>query len=130
MFPYPSVSLLLIYLCLSFTYSIMEKGSNWQSCTSYYKDHFKNSLLKNHVQFSILLVVIMEVISVVLSGIGLYLIFTANDLSFAMYGLVAISTTLLVLMTGQRIAQDYSGAMNITVYFILSVIGLYMLETS
>jgi len=34
-----------------------------------------------------------------------------------------------LLMTGQRIAQDYSGAMNITVYFILTVLGVYFLET-
>ena len=41
---------------------------------------------------------------------------------------LAVSFTLLLLMTGQRIAQDYSGAMNITVYFMLTVIGIFMLE--
>ena len=128
MYPNLSASLILIYLCLSFIYSIIEKVSNWGLCTSYYQDHFKNSLLKNHVAPAIALVLVLEIVSVGMSSIGLVYLIAWSDVSFAMYGFISIVITLLILMTGQRIAQDYSGAMNITVYFILSVFGLYILE--
>ena len=130
MYPNLSASLILIYLSLSFIYSIIEKVSNWEVCTSYYQDHFKNSLLKNHVEASVVLVLVYELVYVGMSSIGLIYLISWNDVSFAMYGFISIVITLLLLMTGQRIAQDYSGAMNITVYFILSVFGLYILENA
>jgi len=54
---------------------------------------------------------------------------TTGTKELVLWGMLAISFTLILLMTGQRIAQDYSGAMNITVYFILTVMGIFMLET-
>jgi hypothetical protein len=54
----------------------------------------------------------------------------AGTTSLALWGMLATSFTLILLMTGQRIAQDYSGAMNITVYFILTVMGIFMLESA
>ena len=59
--------------------------------------------------------------------LGLYRLLFSHDSQTTLWGLIATAITLIVLMTGQRIAQDYSGAMNITVYFILTVMGIYML---
>ena len=122
-----AVSLIICYLTLSFGYSILEKMMQWQSSKNYYTNHFKNTLLKNHVSAALVLVIILESISVVLSLFGLYRLFVSNESDKSLWGLMAMAATLIVLMTGQRIAQDYSGAMNITVYFILTVMGIYML---
>ena len=59
--------------------------------------------------------------------LGLYRLSFSHESQTTLWGLIATAITLIVLMTGQRIAQDYSGAMNITVYFILTVMGIYML---
>ena len=122
-----AVSFIICYLTLSFGYSILEKMIQWQHSKNYYTDHFKNTLLKKHVNASLVLVIILESISVVLSLFGLYRLFVSNESDNSLWGLMAMAATLIVLMTGQRIAQDYSGAMNITVYFILTVMGIYML---
>ena len=122
-----AVSFIICYLTLSFGYSILEKMIQWQHSKNYYTDHFKNTLLKKHVNASLVLVIILESISVVLSLFGLYRVFVYNESDYSLWGLIAMAVTLIVLMTGQRIAQDYSGAMNITVYFILTVMGIYML---
>ena len=125
-----SLALLLIvsYMTLSFVYSLIEKIGQWQHCTSYYKDHFSRSFLKKHVTLAILFVIFIELLSVGFSLVGVYSFFDSGNSKILLWGLLAFAFTLIVLMTGQRIAQDYSGAMNITVYFMLTVLGLYMLE--
>ena len=123
-----AVSLIICYLTLSFGYSILEKMIQWQSSKNYYVAHFKNTFLKNHVSYAIIFVIVLESVSVGLSLIGLYRLLVSNESQTSLWGLSAMAITLIVLMTGQRIAQDFSGAMNITVYFILTVMGIYMLE--
>ena len=77
---------------------------------------------------SLLLVIFMEVITVILSLIGIYNLIQFNDKTFGYYGLVIAAITLLGLMIGQRIAKDYNGAMLITVYFILTVFGIFLMQ--
>jgi len=122
-----AVSLIICYLTLSFGYSILEKMIQWQSSKNYYVAHFKNTFLKNHVSYAIIFVIVLESVSVGVSLIGLYRLLVSNESQTSLWGLSAMAITLIVLMTGQRIAQDFSGAMNITVYFILTVMGIYML---
>jgi putative oxidoreductase len=122
-----AVSLIICYLTLSFAYSVIEKIMQWQSSKGYYTKHFQNTFLENHIPSVLLLVILMECISVLLSVFGLYRLFVNNETQISFWSLVSIAITLMVLMTGQRIAQDYSGAMNITVYFILAVMGIYIL---
>ncbi|MGI9530590.1 hypothetical protein [Lutimonas sp.] len=122
-----AVLLISSYLSLSFMYSVIEKVSQWNNTKNYYIDHFKSSFLKNQIPAALLLVVIMECISVGICLAGMYHLLENNNTQAILWGLVSIAITLIVLMTGQRIAQDYSGAMNITVYFILTVIGIYVL---
>jgi len=123
-----AISLILCYLTLSFAYSIIEKILQWEGCKVYYKAHFKKSFLKNHVPDAIVLVILFELISVGMNLTGLYSLITTGNTKMALWGMLAVALTLVLLMTGQRIAQDYSGAMNITVYFILTVMGIFMLE--
>ena len=123
-----AISLIISYLTLSMGYSVVEKIIQWQQCLDYYTEHFKKSFLKNHFKGAIIIVILMETACVGLNITGLYLLLNGGSKMFAIWGLLAISMTLIVLMTGQRIAQDFSGAMNITVYFMLTVFGLFVLE--
>jgi len=36
--------------------------------------------------------------------------------------------TLIFLLVGQRLAKDYAGAMSLAVYFIISIVGVYLLN--
>ena len=126
--PSLAVSLIICYLSLSIGYSVLEKTLHWQNSLDYYKEHFKRSFLKNHVRGAIIFVILLEIVCVGLNINGLYQLLNGGNTMFAIWGLLAVSITLIVLMTGQRIAQDFSGAMNITVYFILTVFGLFILE--
>jgi len=126
---YIPVYLVIIYLLISFSGSVIEKVLHWNKSKAFYQAHFENTFLKNYIPASLLLVIVCEVISIgfCLSGLAALLLY--GDTELALIGLVSVSLTLILLMCGQRIAQDYSGAMNITVYFILTVLGVFFLET-
>ena len=123
-----------VYSCISGNHlplssSVIEKVLYWNRSKAFYKGHFKDTFLKNYIPASLLLVIVCEVISIGFCLSGLVALLLYGNTVPALTGLVSISLTLILLMTGQRIAQDYSGAMNITVYFILTVLGVFFLET-
>ena len=126
---YIAVYLVIIYLLISLSGSVIEKVLHWNKSKAFYQGHFKDTFLKNYIPASLLLVIVCEVISIGFCLSGLVALLLYGDTELALLGLVSVSLTLILLMTGQRIAQDYSGAMNITVYFILTVLGVFFLET-
>ncbi len=125
---HPAEILILFYLIITFTYSFMEKFFDWKDTVNYYREHFKNTFLKNRIPFLIIVVVLMEIISVYFCVTGIYGLSFKNENQPALWGLYLVALTLTGLMLGQRIAKDYAGAMNITVYFILTVIGILLLQ--
>lgn len=125
---HPAEILILIYLIITFTYSFMEKIFDWKNTVNYYRDHFRNTFLKNLIPFLLTVVIIMEMITVYFCITGVYALLTDAGNQLSLYGLFFAALTLMGLMLGQRIAKDYAGAMNITVYFILTVIGILLLQ--
>ncbi len=122
-------SLIIVYLIISFGFSVVEKITRWNESKAYYRAHFKGTWIENHIAVLLFLVILLETISIGLCILGLYGLLHNGTTHWASVGLIFVSSTLIMLMAGQRIAQDYSGAMNITVYFVLTVLGLYFLES-
>lgn len=120
--------LILLYVIITFGYSAIEKLWLKKETLVFYKNHFKETFLKNRMPFLINLVILLEIATVIICIAGLFywLVFRENNIGF--YGLVLASLTLIALMIGQRIAKDYAGAMHITVYFILTVFGVFLLQ--
>ena len=107
--------------------SVLEKLTDWKGTIAYYKQHFEKTVLQSIVPLLLIKILIFEILAVVLLTIGLYNIVTESTLIVAKIGLEISAIILLLFLVGQRLAKDYPGAMNITVYFILNVIGIYLL---
>jgi uncharacterized membrane protein YphA (DoxX/SURF4 family) len=120
--------LILIYILLTFTYSAFEKIFQWKGSIVYYKSHFQDTFMENFIPPSLILVVLLEIVTAVLLILGIYDLILLNQKQFGFYGLLLAAITLIGLMTGQRIAKDYNGAMLITVYFILTVFGVFLMQ--
>ena len=120
--------LILIYILITFTYSALEKVFQWKESIDYYRSHFKDTFMEKLIPPSLLLVIFLEVITVVLLTWGIYDLIFLKQKQTGLFGLLLASITLLGLMIGQRVAKDYSGAMLITVYFILTVFGVFLMQ--
>ena len=120
--------LIILYMVLSFGFSAFEKILNWKTTLHYYEGHFKATFLEKFIPVSIVFVLILEISSLIFCISGLYSLIVNKEGHTALIGLILVSLTLMILLLGQRIAKDYQGAMNITVYFILTVLGVYFLS--
>jgi len=121
--------LILIFLSFTFLQSGIEKVSDWKGNIIFITDHFKNSPLKNYVPVLLSIVLIIEMLAGALMTVGIFGLITTGEKNLALIGMELSAITLIFLLIGQRLAKDYEGAMSLTVYFILTVFGVYLLNS-
>ena len=74
------------------------------------------------------IILVTEVVAGILCLIGIYQLLSTGDRLFAIYGAILSCITLLMLLFGQRVAKDYEGAKTIAVYFIPSILLVFLLQ--
>ena len=126
---YPAEVLLLIFLIITFIQSGIDKLLDWNGNISFIKEHFKNSPLKNTVPLLLGIVLIIEIVAGVLMSIGVYELYTSEAKEIALLGVELSAIALIFLLIGQRLAKDNAGAMSLGVYFIITVGGVFLLNS-
>lgn len=121
--------LLLLFLIITFLQSGFDKITDWNGNVSWLKEHFSKTPFKNSVPLLVGIILVTEVIAGLLCVIGIYQILSSGKTTFAMYGAVLSSITLLMLLFGQRVAKDYEGAKTIAVYFIPTILLVFLLQS-
>jgi putative oxidoreductase len=125
---YPAEILTLLFLIITFLQSGIDKLIDWKGNLSFIKGHFKNSPLKNQVPLLLAIILVTEIAASVLMIIGVYQLYTSDLKEMAILGIELSAISLIFLLIGQRLAKDYAGAMTLAVYFIISIMGLYLLS--
>jgi len=126
---YPTEVLVLLFLTVTFSQSGIDKLFDWNGNVSFIKDHFKNSPLKNSVPLLLAIVLILEIIAGLLMTFGVYQLYTSGAKEIALLGTELCAVVLIFLLIGQRLAKDYAGAMSLAVYFIVTLLGVYLLNS-
>ena len=125
---HPAEIFILLFFIITYFLSVLEKLTDWKGTVTYYSNHFDKTILQKMISLLLVKIVIFEITAVILLTIGLYYLVIENSFIVAKIGLEISAITLLLFLIGQRLAKDYAGAMNITVYFILNVVGIYLLS--
>ena len=125
---HPTEILILLFLIVTFLQSGIDKITDWKGNLSFIKDHFKNSPLKDMVPILLGTILVMEVLASVLMIIGVYYLGTSGSTGFALLGAELSAISLIFLLIGQRLAKDYAGAMTLAIYFIITVLAVYLLQ--
>ena len=120
--------LLLLFLIITFLQSGFDKISDWNGNVSWLKEHFSKTPLRNIVPLTVGIILVTEVISGILCLIGIFQLLSTGDTILALYGAILSCITLLMLLFGQRVAKDYEGAKTIAVYFIPSILLVFLLQ--
>ncbi|WOC41189.1 DoxX family membrane protein [Polaribacter sp. HL-MS24] len=126
---YPAEVLTLLFLIVTFFQSGIDKLTDWKGNVSFIKGHFKNSPLKNSVPLLLGIVLVVELAASFFMIVGVYQLYTSELKKLAIVGVELSALSLIFLLIGQRLAKDYAGAMSLAVYFIISIIGLYLLNS-
>ena len=116
------VIFIAIFFCILFIQSGLDKIIDFHGNSNYFKTHFKNSIFKKWVTSLLVIITILECCTGFVFLIALSL-FALNQHAIDFKLLVAIglglsSLTICCLFLGQRLAKDYAGAANLTIYFL------------
>lgn len=90
--------------------------------------HFANSPFKNMVGLNLTIITILEIAAGALSGLGVFQLLLTGSTLLAFWGILLSAVSILCLFLGQRLAKDYVGAAVLVSYFILCILGLYVLS--
>jgi putative oxidoreductase len=126
---YPTEVLILLFLTITFIQSGADKLLDWKGNLSFIKEHFKNSPLKNCVPILLGVILVLEIIAGIFMAIGVYQLYTSEAKEIALLGIELSAMTLIFLLIGQRLAKDYAGAMSLAVYFIITLLGVSLLNS-
>ena len=113
-----------LFFSIVFFQSGIDKIIDRKGNLEFFKDHFKDTLLYKIFSPALSILAFLEITTagVCLFGFTYSLIFA--DTTFIFYGLLLAGLVLLMLLFGQRVAKDYIGAADITVYFIVCIIAI------
>ena len=117
------------FFSILFLQSGLDKMLNFDGNLAYFKDHFKNTFFKKQVKLLLIFITILEVLTGGLSALSfmgnlnMTLDFDSQLNNFYI-SQIFVLMTLICLFFGQRIAQDYAGAVNLAIYFFIALLGL------
>lgn len=120
--------LILVFIAITFLQSGIDKAVDWKGNTDWLKGHFSKTFLAGQVPLMVGTILILELITGILAVAGIFQIIVTGALGIAFYACVLAAITLLMLLFGQRVAKDYAGAFTITGYFVVVILGVYILS--
>jgi len=115
------------FLGIVFLQSGIDKLVNYSTELGWIRQKFVKNALYSYVGILFAVLTSFELISGGLSIGGAIHLLMSKDPFIALWGAWFSSLTMLMLIFGQRITKDYSGAATLVPYFIVSLIGLFSL---
>jgi len=113
-----------IFFAIVFFQSGIDKIIDRKGNLNFFENHFKNTLFHKIYTHALTALMLLELIAAILCAYGCIYSIVYKDTGFIFYGLLVTSFVLLSLLLGQRIAKDYIGAADLTIYFILCIISI------
>ena len=113
-----------IFFAIVFFQSGIDKIIDRKGNLNFFENHFKNTLFHKIYTHALTTLMLLELIAAILCAYGCIHSIVYKDTGFIFYGLLVTSFVLLSLLLGQRIAKDYVGAADITIYFIMCIISI------
>lgn len=123
-----SIYIILVFFCIVFGQSGLDKAFNFKGELSFLNSHFKKTLLRNMVPLMLVVIMMLEIATALISLIAITEIYRVHHFGFAKIAGLLAASCLLCLLLGQRIAKDYAGAMTIVVYLIPTLLFWILLE--
>ena len=123
--PLLPLACLSIFLSILFLQSGLDKVLDFNGNLDFLTTHFKKTIFKNSVFVLLLSIIFLEILTACVFVVGLvqFVFSTTLTIYFLKLGVILSVITICCLFLGQRIAKDYVGAANLTIYFILTLLG-------
>ena len=118
--------LILSFFSIVFIQSGLDKVFDHKGNLSFLRDLLGKFFNQSLITLSFISVTVLELFSGFLCLAGVFYTLFYDSSLIGLVGLIVGSVALLVLLFGQRVSKNYEGAKTITIYFILSIIGVLL----
>lgn len=129
MITYSGPILIIVFLLLTVLISAYEKLFMWNKTLQDYILMYKNHLPPVIVKISLIFIIGLEVVVTSFLILGIYDLIAEQEIALSELGLIITAFLFIVLLIGLRIIQDYRGAARMALYFLLTVFGLFWLQS-
>ena len=117
------------FFAILFLQSGLDKAFNFESNLNWFRTHFSGSIFSPFARTMLVLLMIFELSSGLLSLYAFYPLCLEDGASvFLKASMLFNGLTLLMLFVGQRIAGDYSGAAVIAAYFAVFLLHMLLIS--
>ena len=120
------VYLILVFTIITFLQSGLDKMVNWKGNYEWLTGHFKGTFMGGMVSLLLGIILVLEIITGLMALAAIFTLYAIEDPTLALWSLVLAAVTLLMLLFGQRVANDYAGAFTIVGYFIVIIFGIFL----
>lgn len=111
-----------------FLQSGFDKLLDYRGNLEYLTAHFKKSPLAESVRILLPTITILEVLTGLVSAWAFLQTLLTGQSNAAIYSPALAGISLLSLFFGQRLAKDYAGAAALVPYFVVALLGLWMIK--
>ena len=121
-----------IFFSILFLQSGFDKLINRSDNIAYFKESFSKTYFNNYIVLLFWIITLLECVTGIICFFSLFFLLSATTIPMAYngisIGLILSNITIICLFMGQRIAKDYAGAASLSVYFLISLLGLFLLN--
>ena len=118
--------LILSFFSIVFIQSGLDKVFDHKGNLSFLRDLLGKFFSQSLITLAFISVTVLELFSGFLCLAGVFYTLFYDSSLIGLVGLIVGSVALLVLLFGQRVSKNYEAAKTITIYFILSIIGVLL----
>lgn len=122
--------IILSFILITYLISAYEKMTDWKTTLEYYKKMYASTFLSKGIMPVIIFIVGLEIVVSTFAGLGIWDMMVNQEYDLATYAFIISSILFAILLFGLRMVKDYSGAARVAIYFIISVFGLYWLQST
>lgn len=121
--------ILLLFTFITFIISAYEKVNGWQMTKDSFQKQFIHTVFSKTIVPILILILILEVTVVTFAARGIWNILTSQNFDYASYAFITASILYILLLIGLRTINDYAGASRIAMYFLISIFGLFWIQS-
>jgi len=116
------------FFAILFLQSGLDKVLDYRGNLDYLSAHFKNSPLAGSVRLLMPTITVLELLTGAVSIWAFLQTLVTGQSSAAIFSPALAGISLLCLFFGQRIGKDYAGAASLVPYFVVVLLGLWMIK--
>jgi len=112
------------FISITFIQSGLDKVFDYKGNLAWISEQFSKTFLRKTIGLFLPMIMIGELAGGLLCIYGVIELFRKREEMMLVYGFALSGIVLLMLLFGQRVSKQYAGAVSLTGYFLIVLVGL------